>query len=63
MSKFWHDNDNTKATAMPWVFSENSRANTCWKRNKCWLPAFSPSPKMFSKALVLQVVQTRDCLW
>ena len=22
----------------------------CWKRRKCWLPAFSPFPTMFSKA-------------
>ena len=24
---------------------------TLWERRKCWLPAFSPFPTMFSKAL------------
>ena len=26
MSKFMHDNEDTKAIAIPWVFSENCRA-------------------------------------
>ena len=31
-----------------------------WKRRKCWLPAFSPFPKMFSKASFLRVVKSQD---
>ena len=30
----------------------------CWKRRKCWFPAFSPIPKMFSKAFFLRVVKS-----
>ena len=32
------------------------------KRRKCWLPAFSPFPKMFSKTFFLGVVKSRDCV-
>ena len=32
------------------------------KRRKCWLPAFSPFPTMFSKAFFLSVIKTRDSL-
>ena len=31
------------------------------KRRKCWLPAFSPFPRMVSKALRFRVIKTRDC--
>ena len=31
------------------------------KRRKCWLPAFSPFPAMFSKAFFTRVMKTRDC--
>ena len=34
----------------------------CGKRRKCWLPAFSPFPTMFSKAFFFGVVKSRDCL-
>ena len=30
-----------------------------WKRRKCWLPAFSPFPTMFSKGLFFRVVKSR----
>ena len=33
----------------------------CGKRRKCWLPAFSPFPTMFSKGLFPRVVKSRDC--
>ena len=33
----------------------------CEKRRKCWLPAFSPLPTMFSKACLLRVVKIWDC--
>ena len=32
----------------------------CGKRTKCWLPAFSPFPTMFSKGL--KVIRSRDCV-
>ena len=29
---------------------------------KCWLPAFSPFPTIFSKGLFVRVVKSRDCV-
>ena len=34
----------------------------CGKRRKCWLPAFSPFPTMFSKAVFSRGVKSRDCV-
>ena len=34
----------------------------CEKRRKCWLPAFSPFPTMFSKNLFSLVIKGRDCV-
>ena len=34
----------------------------CGKRRKCWLPAFSSFPTMFSKGLSLVVVKSQDCV-
>ena len=34
----------------------------CGKRRKCWLPAFSPFPTMFSKEFYFRVVKSRDCI-
>ena len=34
----------------------------CEKRRKCWLPAFSPFPTMFSKGFLYRVVKSRDCV-
>ena len=34
----------------------------CGKIRKCWLPAFSPFPTMFSKGSSLGVVKSRDCI-
>ena len=34
----------------------------CAKRRKCWLPAFSPFPTVFSKASFFRVVKSRDCV-
>ena len=34
----------------------------CGKRRKCWLPAFSPFPTMFSECLFLGVVKGRECV-
>ena len=40
---------------------ENGRKHL-GKRRKCWLPAFSPFPKMFSKDSFLRVVKSWDCV-
>ena len=34
----------------------------CGKRRKCWSPAFSPFPTMFSKGLFFRVVKSLDCV-
>ena len=34
----------------------------CGKRRKCWLPAFSPFPTMYSKGYFLRVVKSGDCV-
>ena len=47
-----------------------SKIDTCsWKgtkhfgkRRKCWLPAFSPFPKMFSNASFFRVIKSWDCV-
>ena len=38
------------------------RRKHCGKRRKCWLPAFSPFPTMFSKGFLLRVVYSRECV-
>ena len=34
----------------------------CGKRTKCWLPAFSPFPTMFSKAFFSRGVKSQECV-
>ena len=34
----------------------------CGKRRKCWLPAFSPFPTMFSEGYFFRVVKSRECV-
>ena len=34
----------------------------CVQRRKCWLPAFSPFPTMFSKGYFVRVVKSWDCV-
>ena len=34
----------------------------CGKRRKCWLPAFSPSPSIFSKAFFSRGIKSWDCV-
>ena len=34
----------------------------CWKRGKCWLPAFFSFPSMFSKGLFVRVIKSPDCV-
>ena len=37
------------------------RRKNCRKRRKCWLPAFSSFPTVFSKGLSLRVIKSPDC--
>ena len=37
--------------------------NIVGKGEKCWLPAFSPFPTMFSKAFFSRVVKSRDYIY
>ena len=39
------------------LFLSNKEKNT-GKRRKCWLPAFSPFPTVFSKAFLFRVVKS-----
>ena len=34
----------------------------CGKMRKCWLPAFSPFPTIFSKAFFSRGVKSRNCV-
>ena len=36
--------------------------NIVGKRKKCWLPAFSPFPTVFSKGFFPGVVKSQDCV-
>ena len=36
--------------------------NAGYQHRKCWLPAFSPFPTIFSKGLFCRVVKSRDCV-
>ena len=36
--------------------------NTVGKGRKCWLPAFSPFPTVFSKDFILRVFKSQDCV-
>ena len=40
----------------------DSVENIVGKGKKCWLPAFSPFPTMFSRAFFFRVVKTQDCV-
>ena len=40
----------------------DSGTKHCRKRTKCWLPAFSTFPTMFSKAFSSRVDRSLDCV-
>ena len=50
--------------------NENKKIEICFgngrkhfrKRRKCWLSTFSPFPTMFSKASLLRVIKSWDCV-
>ena len=44
------------------ICSRKSRKTLWGKRRKCWLPAFSPFPRMSSKDFFLRVVISWDCV-
>ena len=41
------------------MMSVFDRIEHCGKRRKCWLPAFSPLPTMFSKHFCFRVVKSQ----
>ena len=43
-------------------FCHGKSRKHCEKRRKCWLPAFSDFPTMFSKGFVVGLVISRDFL-
>ena len=45
---------------LKFVFWNNRKH--CGKRRKCWSPAFSPLPAMFSKAFFSIGVKSQDCV-
>ena len=51
--KIWNENEKIEI-----CFGKGRKH--CWKRRKCWLPAFSPFPTMFSKGIFLRVVKSRN---
>ena len=44
------------------TISLSDRVENTGKRRKCWLPAFSPFPTVFSKAASFRTVKSRDCV-
>ena len=58
--KAFADNNLYIAQMMIYVFDRVE--NIVEKGKKCWLPAFSPFPTMFSIALFIRVSQSRDCV-
>ena len=54
--------DNLNIAKMTIFLIDRVKKKTTGKRTNCWLPAFSPFPPVFSKALFFRVVKNRDCL-
>ena len=52
LNKMWHKQCQK--------FVSETVENIVGKRRKCWLPAFSPFPSMFLKALCLRVSKTYE---
>ena len=49
-----------KLKTMKVMISLCDRVENTGKRRKCWLPAFSPFPTVFSKAFLFRVSERRD---
>ena len=56
-----HESD-TLTTELPGPACFGKGRKHCRKRRKCWLPAFSPFPTMFSKGFLYKVIESRDCV-
>ena len=56
--KPYADNEIKVAQKFKFVFKKGRKH--CMKRRKCWLPAFSPFPTIFSTALCSKDVKSRD---
>ena len=54
--------DNNSNKTQKSKLNMESIENLVGKRRKCWLPAFSPFPRRFSKAFSPSVVKTQDRL-
>ena len=54
--------DNKIGVTFKQKFSLGCVENIVGKRRKCWLPAFSPCPTMFSKGFFLRVVKSWECV-
>ena len=54
--------DDRKNVAGKMKFVLGMIKNIVGKGEKCWLPAFSPFPTMFSKGFFFRVVKSRDCM-
>ena len=65
-------NDKIKALSKFTAFADNNiimtqKLKLCWgkhagKKRKCWSPAFSPFPTMFSKVFFSRGVKSRNCV-
>ena len=53
--------DNLNIEKMTISLFDKSRKQ-CGKRRKCWLPAFSPCPRVFSTAFFFRVIISWDCV-
>ena len=56
----WRHLQTTNKCCSKHYFSLAFGRKQCGKRRKCWLPAFSPFPTMFSKGFFFRVVKSRD---
>ena len=54
--------DDKKKLAQMMISDFDRVENFAGKGRKCWLPAFSPFPAMFSKGFFLGVGKSRDCV-
>ena len=62
MSKFKANADDKFGLAEIIRFVFERVENIVGKRRKCWLPAFSPFPTMFSKGFLPRAIKSLDCV-
>ena len=61
-SKPSHSADEKLKVAKMMTFVRDRMENIVCGKRKCWLPAFSPFPSVFSKGQFLRVVKTWNCV-